>query len=253
MAGCRPAGRSGRIARRQVSMSSDPRRRCFPATRWSVVRAAGDTASPEARNALAALCETCWAPVYAFIRQGERSADEAQDLTQAFFARLLEKRDFRHARHELGRFRTFLLTAVRHFLANQVDHERAAKRGGGQIHVPLGPAPGERTQAVIDPASGETPETVYEQRWALTVLEGAMARLQQQCVRAPRPTRPVRPAPAVSDGRRGRVVRSMRRRARDERGCRARGRPPAATPVRQTPAGAARRHGERPGGRRLRA
>jgi len=153
------------------------RSRRFPTTRWSVVRAAGGTASPEARAALECLCRTYWAPVYAFVRQSGRSADDAPDLTQAFFARLIEKGDFGNARHELGRFRTFLLTAVRHFLSNQADYDHAAKRGGGQAHVPLGPRSDEDTRAFPEPSSGETPETIFEQRWALTVLDAAMARL----------------------------------------------------------------------------
>jgi RNA polymerase sigma factor (sigma-70 family) len=151
------------------------RSRRFPNSRWSVVRAAAGTASPEARAALESLCKTYWAPVYAFIRQSGRSADDAQDLTQAFFARVIEKGDFGNAKNELGRFRTFLLTAVRHSLSNQADYDRAAKRGGGQAHVPLGPRSDEDT--FPEPSSGETPETIFEQRWALTVLDAAMARL----------------------------------------------------------------------------
>ena len=168
-------------------MALEHGRRRFPTTHWSVVLAAGEQVSPEARSALSALCETYWSPVCAFVRQTGRSSDDAHDLTQAFFARLLEKGDFRNARRDRGRFRTFLLTAVRHFLANQADHDLALKRGGGQIHVPLGPAPGDDARGfVMDPASGETPETIYEQRWALTVLDRAMARLKQECGQAGR-------------------------------------------------------------------
>jgi RNA polymerase sigma-70 factor (ECF subfamily) len=116
--------------------------------------------------------------VYAFIRRSGRSADAASDLTQAFFARVIEKGDFGHARRERGRFRTFLLTAVRHFLANQADFERAAKRGGGRQHVPLEPAARDEPGAAVDPASDETPETMFEHQWALTVLDAAMARLE---------------------------------------------------------------------------
>jgi DNA-directed RNA polymerase specialized sigma24 family protein len=156
------------------------RSRRFPTTRWSVVRAAAGTASLEARAALESLCVTYWGPVYAFVRQSGRSADDAQDLTQAFFARVIEKGDFGNARHELGRFRTFLLTAVRHFLSNQADYDRAAKRGGGQAHVPLGPRSDEDARAFPEPSSGETPETIFEQHWALTVLDAAMTRLAQE-------------------------------------------------------------------------
>ena len=165
-------------------MALERRRRRFPTTRWSVVVAAGDGVSPESRAALSALCEVYWAPVYAFVCRTGRSDDVARDLTQAFFARLLEKRDFRSARRDLGRFRTFLLTAVRHFLANQADHEHALKRGGGRVHLPLDAVAGEAGQAVVDPASGETPETIFERRWALTVLDQAVTRLTEESERA---------------------------------------------------------------------
>lgn len=154
------------------------RSRRFPTTRWTIVRAAGGTESPQAQVALESLCVTYWAPVYAFVRQYGRSVDDASDLTQAFFARVIEKGDFGNANRTLGRFRTFLLTAVRHFLCNQADYDRAAKRGGGQAHVPLGPQSDEDSYRLPEPASGETPETIYEQRWALTVLDAAMARLK---------------------------------------------------------------------------
>ena len=165
-------------------MGLEHRHRRFPTTRWSVVLAAGEAASPESRAALSALCEVYWAPVHAFVRHTVRSDDAARDLTQAFFARVLEKRDFSDARRDRGRFRTFLLTAVRHFLANQADYEHALKRGGGQVHLPLDAAPGDRGQPVVDRPSGENPESIFEQRWALTVLDQAMARLTEECERA---------------------------------------------------------------------
>jgi RNA polymerase sigma-70 factor (ECF subfamily) len=156
----------------------------FPTTRWSVVRAAGGTASPEARPALESLCLTYWAPVYAFIRHSGRSADDAPDLTQAFFARVIEKGDFGNARPALGRFRTFLLTAVRHFLCNQADYDQAAKRGRGEADVALGPPSDFDPHRFPEPASDETPETIYEQTWALTVLDAAMARLEHDAEEA---------------------------------------------------------------------
>jgi RNA polymerase sigma-70 factor (ECF subfamily) len=102
-------------------------------------------------------------------------------LTQAFFARVIEKGDLGNARNELGRFRSFLLTAVRHFLANQIEYDQAAKRGGSQVHVPIGPHSDDDPCCVREPSSAETPETIYEQRWALTVLDAAMARLERDC------------------------------------------------------------------------
>jgi RNA polymerase sigma-70 factor (ECF subfamily) len=145
-----------------------------------VVRAASRTTSPQARAALESLCTTYWPPVHAYIRRSGHSADDAADLTQAFFARVIEKGDVGNARHELGRFRTSLLTAVRHFLLNQADHDRAAKRGGGRRdHASIGPPPADDPSRFVEPASDETPEAIYEQRWALTVLDVAMQRLEQ--------------------------------------------------------------------------
>jgi len=163
-----------------------PSRR-FPTTRWSVVRAAGRTTSPASRAALESLCATYWSPVHAFVRRTGHTADEASDLTQAFFARVIEKGDFGNARDTLGRFRTFLLTTVRHFLSNQADYDHAAKRGGGYVHVPLGPTADGDARPVPDPASDETPESIFEQRWALTVIDTAMARLERESAGADDP------------------------------------------------------------------
>jgi len=156
-----------------------PQTHRFPTTRWSVVRAASRTASPQARAALESLCTTYWPPVHAYIRRSGHSPDDAADLTQAFFARVIEKGDVGNARHELGRFRTFLLTAVRHFLLNQGDHDRAAKRGGGRVHASITAPSADDPSRFVEPASDETPEAIYEQRWALTVLDVAMQRLEQ--------------------------------------------------------------------------
>ena len=167
--------------------AAPPRSRRFPTTRWSVVRAAGATTSPGSRAALESLCATYWSPVHAFVRRSGRSDDEASDLTQAFFTRVIEKGDFGNARDTLGRFRTFLLTVVRHFLSNQADYDHAAKRGGGHVHVPLGPSSDEDARPVPDPASDETPESIFEQRWALTVIDTAMARLERESAGADDP------------------------------------------------------------------
>jgi RNA polymerase sigma factor (sigma-70 family) len=167
---------------RGIAMPNASSRR-FATTRWSLVLAAGNSASPDARQALAALCETYWSPVHNFVRQTGRSPEEASDLTQAFFARVLEKDGFKAARPERGRFRSFLLTSVRYFLSNQQDHDRAAKRGGAQVHVPIGPPAGDQRAAVVEPGVGETPETVFERQWALATLDAAMARLAKECKR----------------------------------------------------------------------
>jgi RNA polymerase sigma-70 factor (ECF subfamily) len=150
-----------------------------------LVLAVRDRDSPDAAAALATLCETYWYPVYAFIRRSGRSSDDAGDLTQAFFARVLEKGYFGQARQERGRFRSFLLASVRHFLANQHDWRQARKRGGDVTHLSLEVARGEEVYQ-IDPADDATPERLYDQRWARTVLDAAMARVKRRYERSGR-------------------------------------------------------------------
>ena len=118
-------------------MSDLTRARRLATTRWTLVLAASDPTSPEARAVWTSLCEHYWYPVYAFVRRTGRSDEDARDMTQAFFARTLEKNVFASARRDRGRFRTFLLTLVRSFLANEHDRDVAAKRGGGQVHASL--------------------------------------------------------------------------------------------------------------------
>lgn len=150
----------------------------FATTRWSLVLAAGaDTSAPAAEEALATLCETYWYPLYAFLRGRGYSAENAQDLTQSFFARLLDKHALRHADPARGRFRSFLLTSLRNFAANERDREVAGKRGGGSIHLSLEFENAEgRLQT--EPPSDETPERVFDRRWAVTLLNRVMSRLQ---------------------------------------------------------------------------
>lgn len=147
----------------------------FATTHWGLVLEAGGSSSG-AGPALSRLCEEYWPPVYAFIRRTGESPEDARDLTQAFFARLLEKSVLSVATPERGRFRSFLLTSVRHFLANDRDARRTLKRGGGVQFVPLDLNEGER-HAHVDPADPVTPEHVYERRWTLTVLDEALKRV----------------------------------------------------------------------------
>src|SRR5215831_2007932 len=111
----------------------------FPTTSWSLVLAAAAIPTPDSRASLEALCKGYWQPIYAFIRRNGYDRDQAQDLTQAFFATMLEKNYLGDADRERGRFRTFLLASVKHFLANEWDKEHALKRGGGQMAVPIDP------------------------------------------------------------------------------------------------------------------
>jgi RNA polymerase sigma-70 factor (ECF subfamily) len=120
------------------------------------------------------LCEAYWYPLYAFIRRWGADPDAARDLTQAFFTSLLERRDIEHVRPDRGRFRSFLLASVKHFLLNEAVRNRAAKRGGGVPPLPLAFDEGEGRYQ-FEPADETTPETLYERRWALTVLERVIA------------------------------------------------------------------------------
>jgi RNA polymerase sigma-70 factor (ECF subfamily) len=151
---------------------SDPR---FHTTSWSLVLAAVRPTS-ESQAALADLCQTYWKPIYAFIRRNGHTPDEAQDLTQAFFAEFLEKNYVRGADRSRGRFRSFLLSAVKHFLSHQRDRAQALKRGGGQTHLSIDADAAEiwYAPAAVDSL---TPETLFERRWALSVLERVVAKL----------------------------------------------------------------------------
>ncbi len=150
----------------------------FVTTHWSVVLAGGDSESPRAAMALEELCQAYWYPLYAYVRRRGHSVEDAHDLTQEFFARLIEKRWLAEADSSKGRFRTFLLTALNHFLANEWRHSRAAKRGGGRVLISLDDTA--EARYVREPASNLTPEKIYERRWALSLFDHALARLREQ-------------------------------------------------------------------------
>lgn len=146
-------------------------------TRWSLVAAATDPAAPGARQALADLCRLYWYPVYAYVRRRGHDHHRAQDLTQAFFARLLENNDLAAADRTRGRFRSFLFAACQHFLANQHDRAAARKRGGGRTHVPLDLAAADGRFAA-GPAHDDTPERVFDREWALGLLDRTLTDLR---------------------------------------------------------------------------
>jgi len=146
-------------------------------TQWSQVLAARDGSDTEARAALEGLCQTYWQPLYAYIRHQGSSPDEAKDLTQGFFAELVEKDFLANVDSEKGRFRSFLLASLRHFLSHERDRERALKRGGGTVTLSLDVKAAEAGYS-IEPAEEITPEDVFEYRWAMTVLDRAVDRLQ---------------------------------------------------------------------------
>lgn len=139
--------------------------------------------SAVSRRALAELCEVYWHPLYAFIRRRGLSPVDAQDLTQEFFAELLEKETLRVADRQRGRFRTFLLTAISHFLSNQRRKAEARKRGGNRRILSLDFAKGERLYS-LEPFHDLTAEKIYERRWAMTLLEQVLDRLRDESVAA---------------------------------------------------------------------
>jgi RNA polymerase sigma-70 factor (ECF subfamily) len=151
----------------------------FATTHWSVVQAAAHGDTTRARDALARLCKTYWYPLYAYARHRGCSPPDAQDLTQEFFARLLAGNWVAKADRERGRFRSFLLSAMKHFMANEWDKAQAQKRGGGQPVVSLDDDSAEHRYR-LEPAETATPENLFERGWALTLLEGVLARLEEE-------------------------------------------------------------------------
>jgi RNA polymerase sigma-70 factor (ECF subfamily) len=135
--------------------------------------------SPAAQEALEKLCRTYWWPLYGYVRRQGYSPEEAQDLTQGFFALLLERRDFDAVRREKGRLRSYLLTSLKNFLAKARRRELAIKRGDGRALVPLDELLA-RERADLEPADTLSAERIYERRWALTLLEQALGRLEEE-------------------------------------------------------------------------
>ena len=141
--------------------------------------AAGQRGSAEAEEALGRLCALYWYPVFAFVRRKGHPGDDAQDLTQGFFARLIEKGDLGDADRSRGRFRSFLLTACQHYLSNERDRARAQKRGGGILPVSIDVAAAEsRYDRAL--AHAETPERLYERQWCLTLLAGVLDDVREE-------------------------------------------------------------------------
>ena len=160
--------------------SSWAERAGFAATRWTVVlAAAGERSGGQRRRALEELAQVYWFPLYSYIRRRGHGAAQAEDLTQGFFARLLEKESLAAVDREKGRFRSFLLASVKNFLANEWDKSQAAKRGGGRTIIAWDGLEAEARYA-LEPADELTPERLFERRWALAVLGQVLARLRQE-------------------------------------------------------------------------
>jgi RNA polymerase sigma factor (sigma-70 family) len=151
----------------------------FVSTHWSVVVAAGRSDSTRAQAALEHLCRTYWYPLYAYVRRRGHSSHDAQDLTQGFFARLLERESLAGADPHRGRFRTFLLTAMNHFLVNEWKKGMAGKRGGGCPVLSLDWAAAEN-RFDLEPADPFTPDKLFDKQWALTLLAEVVNRLERE-------------------------------------------------------------------------
>lgn len=154
-------------------------RSVFATTHWSVVLTAGRTDTTRAHAALETLCRTYWYPLYAYARRRGHSAEDAQDLTQEFFARLIEGPFLSAADPGRGRFRSFILTAMNHFLADEWKRVSAKKRGGGQSLISLDLAAAEE-RFDLEPAYDSTPDRIFERQWALTLLDKVLDRLEQE-------------------------------------------------------------------------
>ena len=151
----------------------------FATTHWSVVLRAGDSQAPESDEALEKLCRAYWYPLYAYVRRQGYAPEDAQNLTQEFFARLLENKQLRTADPERGRFRSFLLTVLKRLLVTEWRYENRQKRGGDTLVFSLNELEAE-DRYHHEPADTATPETLFERRWAETVLERVLARLEEE-------------------------------------------------------------------------
>jgi RNA polymerase sigma-70 factor (ECF subfamily) len=160
----------------QPSESSGQHARVFATTHWSVIVRARDSQSPQAASAMERLCHTYWYPLYVFVRRKGYGHEDASDMTQAFFAKFLEKHYLKSVDANLGKFRTFLLTSMTHFLANEWDKSQAQKRGGGQRVISFDDASAEDRYR-LEPVEHATPETLFERRWAQTVVGVVLDRL----------------------------------------------------------------------------
>ncbi len=151
----------------------------FDTTHWSLVLAAGQRGTGESAAALERLCQSYWLPLYAYVRRRVSDVHDAQELTQAFFERLLEKNYLADADPQRGRFRAFLLTAFKHFLSKEWEKAKAQKRGGGRSPISLDFSTGD-SQITLQPAGGLTAEQMYERQWVITLLSHVMQRLERE-------------------------------------------------------------------------
>jgi RNA polymerase sigma-70 factor (ECF subfamily) len=155
----------------------------FSTTRWTIVLAAGRRSNPETDGALAELCQIYWRPLYGYLRGRGYQAEDAQDLTQGFFARFLERQSIRVADPARGRFRAFILTALKRYVMNEHERATSKRRGGRRLHLALDFEDAERTHA-LERRSTDTPEQIFNRKWATVTLDRALTRVREECERA---------------------------------------------------------------------
>jgi RNA polymerase sigma factor (sigma-70 family) len=160
----------------------------FATTHWSVVLATADPDSPQAAAALEQLCRTYWYPLYAYVRHRGHSPEDSQDLTQEFFYRLLQKNYLAHVDPRKGKFRSFLLAAINHFLANEWERAQTLKRGGKVTFLSLDEAQAEQRYQG-EQLGGRSPEEIYERTWAVALLDRVLGRLRDETAAAGQSTR----------------------------------------------------------------
>lgn len=154
----------------------------FVTTRWTVVLSAGRKSSPQSERALSDLCQAYWFPLYAYVRRRGHTKEDAEDLTQAFFARFLEKNYLEGLSAERGKFRAFLLASLKHFLANEWDKSQRQKRGGGAVHLSLDWQSAEE-KLQHEPPDHSSPDRIFDREWALALLERVIVRLRDEAAR----------------------------------------------------------------------
>ena len=155
----------------------------FATTHWSVVLAASESESPNSREALEQLCQQYWYPLYVYVRRNGHNPQDAEDLTQEFFARFLAGNYLARVDRERARFRSYLLGALNHFLADAWDHAHRIKRGGGQVLESLDVRSGE-SRYTLEPAVELAPDRLFDRRWAFTLLDQVLRRLRQEYERS---------------------------------------------------------------------
>jgi len=164
-------------------VADHPRRAAFPTTRITLIQAARGEPGTQSHEALSTLCSAYWSPIYAYVRRLGHTQEEAEDLTQGFFTRVLEKHYLRDFDRQRGRFRSFLLASLKHYIANERDAARTVKRGGGQAPLPLDMVVDAERRYSLEPRTDLTPDRIFERQWALTVLDRVQDQLRGESIR----------------------------------------------------------------------